>query len=85
MSNEILKADKPLTIIEWGDATYSSMKYYDKHKKSTPINTITVGFLVEYDDERALLYTDYFKDGDYRNEIIIPTAMIRNIYTIDYE
>lgn len=78
-----LKPDKPIAIVTWGDASYSSLRYYDKHKKHEPIVTQTVGYLLEYDDERLLMYADYFEDGDYRNEILIPSVMIISVYILE--
>jgi len=77
--------DKPIAVVVWGDATYSSSRYYDKNKSAIPMITKSVGFLVEHDDEKTLLYTDYFADGNYRNEVLIPAAMILNIYILDYK
>lgn len=77
--------DKPIAVVTWGDATYSSLKYYNKHREHHAILTKSVGFLIEYDDEKALLYSDYFVDGDYRNEVLIPTAMIIDIYILDFK
>lgn len=77
--------NKPVAMVRWGDATYSSLAYHDESKDYEPMETISVGILVEYDDQKALLYTDFFDDGDFRNRVLIPTDMIRDIWILDIQ
>jgi len=85
MMDKKLIHDKPIAVITWGDATYSSLKYYNPNKSSHAALTKSVGFLLEHDDEKALLFTDYFEDGDYRNEVLIPAEMIIDIYLLEFK
>lgn len=75
--------DKPIAIVYWQDAIYSCLRYYNKYKERVPMSSITVGFLIEYDNEKALLYSDYF-DGEYRNEMMIPSGMIQKVEIVDF-
>ena len=81
-----LKNNKVYEVL-WKDAWIDPQDYsLSKAKTQKPIERYTIGYLVDESEERLVLATDYFVVGsDVNSLIVIPTGMIKKIWSYDLQ
>ena len=81
-----LKNNKVYEVL-WKDAWIDPQDYsLSKAKTQKPIERYTIGYLVDESEERLVLATDYFVVGsDVNSLIVIPTGMIKKIWSYDVQ
>ena len=81
-----LKNNKVYEVL-WQDAWIDPQDYsLSKAKTQKPIERYTIGYLVDESEERLVLASDYFVVGsDVNSLIVIPTGMIKKIWSYDIQ
>ena len=71
----------------WQDAWIDPQDYsLEKAKIQKPIERYTIAYLVDENEERLVLSTDYFVVGsDVNSLIVIPTGMIKKKWSYDLQ
>jgi hypothetical protein len=75
-----------IAIVEWEDAYIDTVDISPEEAANLkPLIRKTAGFLVEYNENVAVLCTDHYKsDGDWIHApMVIPKGMIKKIKTFD--
>lgn len=81
------KSENKVYEVLWKDAWIDPQDYsLSKAKTQKPIERYTIGYLVDESEERLVLATDYFVVGsDVNSLIVIPTGMIKKIWSYDVQ
>lgn len=81
------KSENKVYEVLWKDAWIDPQDYsLSKAKTQKPIERYTIGYLVDESEERLVLATDYFVEGsDVNSLIVIPTGMIKKIWSYDLQ
>ena len=81
------KSENKVYEVLWKDAWIDPQDYsLSKAKTQKPIERYTIGYLVDESEERLVLATDYFVVGsDVNSLIVIPTGMIKKIWSYDIQ
>ena len=81
------KSENKVYEVLWKDAWIDPQDYsLSKAKTQKPIERYTIGYLVDESEERIVLATDYFVVGsDVNSLIVIPTGMIKKIWSYDIQ
>ena len=81
------KSENKVYEVLWKDAWIDPQDYsLSKAKTQKPIERYTIGYLVDESEERLVLATDYFVVGsDVNSLIVIPTGMIKKIWSYDLQ
>jgi len=77
----------PVAVVTWRDASYNSDKYLDGNKIEGrhPLILISTGFLIDYDYERLVMYSDCSPECDsHRHEVVIPSECVISAVTLEY-
>jgi hypothetical protein len=83
-----MKKENKVYEVLWQDAWIDPQDYsLEKAKIQKPIERYTIGYLVDENiEERLVLSTDYFVVGsDVNSLIVIPTGMIKKIWSYDLQ
>ena len=77
------KLENKVYEVLWKDPQDYSLS---RAKTQKPIERYTIGYLVDESEERLVLATDYFVVGsDVNSLIVIPTGMIKKIWSYDLQ
>ena len=81
------KLENKVYEVLWKDAWIDPQDYsLSRAKTQKPIERYTIGYLVDESEERLVLATDYFVVGsDVNSLIVIPTGMIKKIWSYDLQ